>query len=240
MIRPYLYTFEISASLLIFGFALLFSILRDANTSRAMAWLLNARPHLQQHFAKVNSGKPKTANAEGTTSSEAWLTASSNSIFSCWATGRKHLRGLLIKFELQPRGSDLVGMATALAESVYDLTSNAQDRITLNYYLASDNVGDKAIFSILRKGEIARLRDSRWDVRAFASVASLPQKYSANALNDHFSVFTETGSASEAITGAIDKVGFLDWLKGTGEGQEYFENLTLTDIGDVKNGITDA
>lgn len=240
MIRPAIFRFEISAFCFLVGFALLFSMFRDANTARAMFWITKARPDLQQHFAKVHSGKKQSANAQGTNSSEAWLTQSSNSVFSCWATGRKHMRGLLIKFEFQPRGADLIGMATTLAESIYDLTTNAQDRITLHFYLSDVPSADKAVFSLLRKAEMNRLREARWDIRAFASAAALPQKYATSSLNDKFSVFTETGSAAETLMGALDKVGFLEWLRGEGEGQEYFESLTLSDIGETKNGVSDA
>lgn len=240
VIRPGIFRFEASAILFLIGFGLLFTMLRDANTARAMFWISQARPELHQHFAKVHSGKKQTANAEGTTSSEAWLTQSSNSVFSCWATGRKHLRGLLIKFEFQPRGSDLVGMVTTLAESLYDLTANVQDRITLNFYLSEAPSADKAVFSLLRKGEMNRLREARWDIRAFTSAAALPQKYATGDLGDKYSVFTETGSAAETLMGALDKVGLLEWLRGEGEGQEYFESLTISDIGETKNGVSDA
>lgn len=243
VIRPEIFRYEASGVFLLIAFGILFVMLRDANSARAMAWIHVARPSLLDSFAKFTSGKAGAAAAgDGdAASSDAWLTQTSNTVYSSWATGRRHMRGLMFKFDLQPRGVDVIGILTAFGQSIYDLTYRAEDRLTLSFYLSNNANSDRGIFSLLRKSELNRLREARWDVRAFTSIASIQPKFATEGqLNDNFSVFTETGSSAEAFTGALDKVGLLEWLRGCGEGQEYFESLTMTDLGALSDGIADA
>jgi len=73
------------------------------------------------------------------------------------------------------------------------------------------------------------LKDARWDVRAF----SVLSEASKSSLPADYAFFTESGALNDALLKNND-VGIVDWLKGSGEGQEFFESLVITDMGGLK------
>lgn len=222
--RPLLFSNELFAILGIAAIGLLGSTRKNSNWQLAKAWMEPHIARLEECFEKLDVGSGR------------YLKEVDNSTYIGWATGRKGIKALRISLNFRPRADVFVTMYE-MARRVLDFTYQAsEDKVTLDFLLeTADN--DEWIAAVIDKSHMKSTRAERWDLTAFTTLSET--EISKKSLPSKLAVFSETGSVGDTVLKNQD-IGLAEWLSGSGEGQEYFESLIISDLAGLQTRPDDA
>lgn len=189
---------------------------KNSNWGLAKTWMQEHTFLLEEAFSSVDVGSGR------------YLKEVDGCTYIGWASGRKGLKALRIKLLLKPR-ADIFLSLYEMIRKLFDFTyQTSQDIVQFEFLFdsaAASSGEDEFIVAIVDKAKMAALRNDRWDVNAFSTLT----ESSKNVLPSQLAIFTETNAILDGLL-KNDQSGLGEWLNGSGEGQEYFQSLVISDI----------
>lgn len=186
--RPALFFNELVAILVVALIGILGTLNKNTNWQLARKWMSAHVPLLEETFASTDVGGGRYLK-EGT----------DGQTYYSWSSGRKNIKALKITLSFKPR-ADIFAQLIELGYKLYDFSyEGVKDRVEFEFLLDSDTTpSDEYICAVVKKNLMPRLRESRWDVRAFSVLSTEPSSKAAPTLPSNFAFFTESGQLTES------------------------------------------
>ncbi|GAA5881269.1 hypothetical protein JCM16303_004872 [Sporobolomyces ruberrimus] len=189
-------------------------LIRRQNTRTASTWFRSNEKVLRQEFAGVGFG----------TDDQLWKVDGGDEYVS-YFSGRRAVEYGWAKLNLE--GYDLLTKAYYALRRVLDPNYDPRtNKIILDFKLSPlvGTPGAKMCFALLRRDQLKRLQDSRWDLRTFTKLSeSLP-------IAPELIVMTESGDVTSALLLDSVNTGLKDVLKSGTEELDCFESLIVSDM----------
>ncbi|PIL37167.1 hypothetical protein GSI_00859 [Ganoderma sinense ZZ0214-1] len=191
---------------------------KKTNARRANKWFEAHLPLYQAQFSRP-------ANAEG-------LVSDGNSDFFAFSTGRRALASLHTTFTLRPR-HDLLQIAYQFVRGIVELDYIVQDKVDLEFTfresVGKEGAVPEAVWAIVSKEEMKRLRNDRWDLTFTKTTEN-------NALPSSLVVMSEFADITTNLLKPYGQFQLVQVLSQPAI-QPYFLSLSLTDQPRVRPSV---
>ncbi|GAA5906655.1 CCDC47 family protein [Sporobolomyces salmoneus] len=196
---------------LIFYFLSTFFLIKR-NKSIARRWFKENEVILRKEFAGVGFGTEELWKADG------------GDEFVSYFSGRRGIEYGWAKVNL--KGYDVITKTYYWAREALDPNYDSRtNRVVLDFKLAPPvgTPGAKMCFAVLKREQLKKLRESRWDLRTFTKLSeTLP-------ISPTLIAMTESGDITNALL--YDQVtGLKDALQDGSEELEWFKSLVISDM----------